>query len=330
MNLIFDGNSLVMNKQGNICAQAKYGDEQLFTITLNADLSFNTQPLPSKLSEETQVYQALVLATHDYVIKNGFKKVLIGLSGGIDSALTLAIAVDALGKKNVHALLLPSRFTSELSINLAHEQIALLDVSHDLLSIEPPYQSFLDNIQLNSLKNPTSITAQNIQARCRAVILMAYSNEYGQLLLNTGNKSEMAVGYCTLYGDMAGAYAVLKDVFKSRVFKLADYRNSISKVIPQEIIDRPPSAELAPEQKDEDTIPRYAILDPILERYVEKDEGVNEIMAAGFDEATIYRVIDLVFRNEYKRRQSPPGPRISPRAFGRERRFPITSGFFKR
>lgn len=329
-DLIFDGNSFVIDKQGKICAQAKFVTEELFAITLNTDLTFNTQPLPKKLSEEAQVYQALVLATHDYVIKNGFKKVLIGLSGGIDSALTLAIAVDALGKENVHALLLPSRYTSELSINLAKEQLALLDVSHSEISIEPPFQAFLNHLPLNSLKNTTSITAQNIQARCRAIILMAHSNDEGQLLLNTGNKSEMAVGYCTLYGDMAGAYAVLKDVFKTRVFKLANYRNTINTVIPQGVIDRPPSAELAPDQKDEDNIPPYAILDRILERYVEKDQSVNEIKTSGFDEATIYRVINLVFHNEYKRRQAPPGPRISPRAFGRERRFPITSGFLKK
>lgn len=329
-DLIFDGNSLVINQQGEVCAQANFAREELFPIQLNPDLTFAKQKLPEQLSEEAHVYNALVLATRDYVIKNGFKKIVIGFSGGIDSALTLAIAYDALGKENVHALLLPSRYTSELSMNLAHEQLALLDVAHTTVSIEPPFQAFLESLPINTTDNHTSITAQNIQARCRAIILMAMSNAQGQLLLNTGNKSEMAVGYCTLYGDMAGAYAVLKDVFKTRVFKLATYRNSISAVIPQGIIDRPPSAELAPGQKDEDNIPPYAILDPILERYVEKDQSVTEIMAAGFDEATIYRVIDLVSRNEYKRRQSPPGPRISPRAFGRERRFPITSGFFKR
>ncbi len=329
-DLIFDGNSLVMDQHGNICAQAKFAHEELLSVTLNSDLTFNKQKLPEQLSEDAQIYQALVLATHDYVIKNGFKKVLLGLSGGIDSALTLAIAIDALGKENVHTLLLPSRYTSQLSIDLAKEQVAILDVSHNMISIEAPFQTFLDTLKLNSLKHATSITAQNIQARCRAIILMAHSNEHGQLLLNTGNKSEMAVGYSTLYGDMAGAYAVLKDVFKTRVFKLAHYRNTINLVIPLGVIDRPPSAELAPDQKDEDNIPLYAILDPILERYIEKDQSIDEIKAAGFDEAVINRVINLVFRNEYKRRQAPPGPRISSRAFGRDRRFPITSGFFKK
>lgn len=328
-DLIFDGNSLVIDQSGNLCAQAKFAQEELLSITINPDVTINKNKLPDELSQDAQIYQALVLATYDYVHKNGFSKALVGFSGGIDSALTLAIAVDALGKENVHALLLPSRFTSDLSMNLANEQLKLLDISHQTFSIDPAFQTFLDTLKLDVTDQCTSITAQNIQARCRAILLMALSNSQGQLLLNTGNKSEMAVGYCTLYGDMAGAYAVLKDVFKTRVFQLAHYRNSKNQIIPQGIIDRPPSAELAPNQKDEDNIPPYAILDPILEKYVEKDLSVQEIMAAGFDEQTIYHIINLVFRNEYKRRQAAPGPRVSPRAFGRERRFPITSGFLK-
>jgi NAD+ synthase (glutamine-hydrolysing) len=329
-DLVFDGNSFVLNQHGEVCAQAAFAQEQLLSLVIQPDLSITKQSLPIELTREAQIYQAITLSVHDYVIKNGFKRVLLGLSGGVDSALTLAIAVDALGKDYVQAVLLPSRYTSTLSVELAQQQLAMLDVHHKNISIEPLFSATLKSLNIDPQHPPASLTTQNIQARCRAIILMSLSNEHHQLLLNTGNKSEMAVGYCTLYGDMAGAFAVLKDVFKTDVYRLAHYRNNIEQAIPLEIIERAPTAELAPNQRDEDNIPPYDNLDKILHRFVEADQSIEHIIAAGFDEQTVRRVVDLVYLNEYKRRQSPPGPKISPRAFGRERRFPITSGFKKR
>jgi NAD+ synthase (glutamine-hydrolysing) len=285
------------------------------------------QLVPPALSIEATAYRGLVLAVRDYIYKNGFKGALIGLSGGIDSALTLTIAIDAIGKENVHAVLMPSRYTSEISIQAAKEQVEKQGVISHYISIEPIFQAFLNSLSADFSGLPIDQTEENLQARCRGTLLMALSNKTGRLVLTTGNKSEMAVGYATLYGDMAGGFAVLKDVPKTLVYRLAHYRNQLSAVIPQIVIERPPTAELALQQKDEDSLPPYAILDPILEMYVEQDKSPAEIIAAGFTKETVYGVIAMVDRNEYKRRQAAPGPRITTRAFTRERRYPITSKY---
>jgi len=328
-DLVFDGGSLAMDAQQTICAHAGYYEEKFFTIDVatKPNLSIAKTPLPLPLSIEANVYQALVLSVRDYVEKNGFPGVLLGLSGGIDSALTLAIAVDALGKDRVHGVLLPSRYTSQLSIDLANIQANTLGIKTSNISIEPSFSAFLASLASEFSGLAPNQTEENIQARCRGVILMALSNKTGKMVLTTGNKSEMSVGYSTLYGDMAGGFDVLKDVFKTLVYRLATYRNSISPVIPHGIIDRPPSAELAPNQKDEDSLPPYSVLDQILALYVEQDLSAEEIIAMGFNKETVCRIITLIDRNEYKRRQAAIGPRISNRAFDRERRYPITSKY---
>ncbi|MDH5470408.1 MAG: NAD(+) synthase, partial [Gammaproteobacteria bacterium] len=277
--------------------------------------------------EAAAVYAALVLGVRDYINKNGFSGAVLGLSGGIDSALTLAIAVDAIGADRLSVVSMPSRYTADMSIEDARIEAELLGVEYHEISIEAPFGSFLDVLSDTFRGTRADTTEENIQARCRGIILMALSNKQGRILLTTGNKSEMSVGYATLYGDMAGGYAPIKDVPKLLVYRLANYRNSLGRVIPQRVIDRPPSAELAPGQVDADSLPPYEILDPILERYIERDQAVEEIIAAGFDAATVQRIAGLVDRNEYKRRQAPPGVRITRRAFGRDRRYPITSGY---
>ena len=273
------------------------------------------------------MYDALVLGVRDYVSKNGFRGAVLGLSGGIDSALTLAIAVDAIGADQVSVVMMPSRYTADMSLEDARAEAEMLGVDYHEITIEPPFSSFLEVLADTFRGTEPDTTEENIQARCRGIILMALSNKQGRILLTTGNKSEMAVGYATLYGDMAGGYAPIKDVPKLLVYRLAEYRNGLGQVIPQRVIDRPPSAELAPDQIDADSLPPYDILDPILERYIEQDQAVEDIVAAGFDAAMVQRVALLVDRNEYKRRQAPPGVRISQRAFGRDRRYPITSGY---
>ncbi|HEY9148895.1 MAG TPA: NAD+ synthase, partial [Gammaproteobacteria bacterium] len=293
------------------------------------------KPLPqpgecaAALSEEASVYNALVLGVRDYVQKNGFPGVVIGLSGGIDSALTLAVAVDAIGAERVEAVMMPSRYTADISLDGAREEAEALGVDYRVIPIEPAFNVFLDSLKEEFAGREPDTTEENIQARCRGIILMAISNKKGKMVLTTGNKSEMAVGYATLYGDMAGGFAALKDVPKTLVFRLSRYRNTLSPVIPEAVISRPPSAELAADQKDSDSLPDYPQLDAILQRYVEQDQCVVDIVAAGFDEATVRRVVRLVDLNEYKRRQAPPGVRITRRAFGRDRRYPITSGFGK-
>jgi NAD+ synthase (glutamine-hydrolysing) len=272
-------------------------------------------------------YRALVLGIQDYVKKNGFQGAVLGLSGGIDSALTLALAVDALGKDCVEAILMPSQFTQSMSNEDARLEAEALGVKYHTIAIEPAVKAFDFMLADIFAGSPKDTTEENIQARCRGVILMAISNKQGKLLLTTGNKSEMSVGYATLYGDMAGGFAPLKDVPKLLVYKLSEYRNTLGQVIPERVITRPPSAELAADQVDEDSLPAYSNLDPILERYVELDQSADEIIAAGFTREDVHRAITLVDRNEYKRRQSPPGIRITPRAFGRDRRYPITSGY---
>jgi NAD+ synthase (glutamine-hydrolysing) len=330
-DLVFDGGSLVMDRNGKICVHGGFYEEKLVIADIDVKagqpLQIISSPLPFPMSLEAKMYQALVLSVRDYIEKNGFPGALIGLSGGIDSALTLAIAVDAIGKDRVQAVILPSRYTSDLSMQLANEMVACLEIKSIQYSIESSFNAFLTTLAPEFEGLPADKTEENLQARCRGVIMMALSNKTGKLVLTTGNKSEMAVGYATLYGDMAGGFAVLKDVFKTWVYRLARYRNAISPVIPLGIIKRPPTAELAHDQKDEDTLPPYVELDQILKLYVEEDRSIAEIVAVGFSKDIVQRVINMVDKSEYKRRQSPIGPRITARTFGRERRYPITSKY---
>ena len=324
--LIFDGASFVANSQGEIVFRAEEFKEQISVIEFDGDnpLLNSCAPLYNKITSE---YKALVLGIKDYVRKNGFQGAILGLSGGIDSALVLALAVDALGHEKVEAVLMPSRFTQDMSNEDAIKQAEILKVKYHTIPITPAVNAFTDMLTEVFVGTTKDATEENIQARCRGVILMALSNKRGKLLLTTGNKSEMSVGYATLYGDMAGGFAPIKDVPKLLVYELARYRNSLYEVIPERVITRPPSAELAPDQIDTDSLPPYEILDPILERYVEMDQSAEEIIAAGFRYDDVVRAINLVDKNEYKRRQSPPGIRITSRAFGRDRRYPITSGY---
>jgi NAD+ synthase (glutamine-hydrolysing) len=320
--LVFDGQSFAIDSKGKLFARAPAFIETNHQITL--DKKPKICPL---LSEDEQIYQALVCGTKDYVNKNGFNGVLLGLSGGIDSALTLAIAVDALGEKAVTPVLMPSQYTQNMSIEDATEQARLLKVDSKLLEIKSIFEQFLSTLSDEFTGLPVDTTEENIQARIRGTLLMALSNKFRKLVLTTGNKSEMAVGYATLYGDMAGGFAVLKDIPKTKVYQLANYRNRLSHVIPQRVIKRAPSAELAPNQKDQDSLPSYDTLDKILYYYVEKDLSINQIITKGFEKKDVTKVVRLIDINEYKRRQAPPGVRISKRAFGRDWRYPITSGF---
>ena len=281
----------------------------------------------SLLPYTESIYRALVLGTRDYVVKNHFDGVILGLSGGVDSALTMCVAVDALGAEHVHAVRMPSRYTSAMSLEDAAEQAQRLGVRLDTLSIEPIFRATLGMLEDLFRGLDPDTTEENIQARCRGILLMAISNKLGKMLLTTGNKSEMAVGYATLYGDMAGGFAPLKDCSKTLVYELARYRNRLSPVIPARIITRAPSAELRPDQKDSDSLPPYEVLDPILEAFIEDDFSVDQIAGKGFDRETVGRILGMVKRNEYKRRQAPPGVRVSSRAFGRDWRYPITSGY---
>ena len=329
--LVFDGESFAVDADGEVVCRFPAYAEGLYTVDFTRrgeDLLPRAQDEPAEaLSTDASIYQALVTGVRDYVTKNGFEGVVIGLSGGIDSALTLAVAVDALGAEVVEAVMLPSRYTAAMSREDAATEAHLLGVEYHEISIDSVYQAFLDALADEFTGYGIDTTEENIQARCRGVILMAISNKKHKMVLTTGNKSEMAVGYATLYGDMAGGFCVLKDVSKTRVYRLVEYRNRIAPVIPQRVIERPPSAELAPDQKDSDSLPPYDILDPILRLYVEQDQGVEDIVAAGFDADTVRRVVRMVDRNEYKRRQAPPGVRITRRAFGRDRRYPITSAY---
>jgi len=328
--LVFDGESLVVDNGGKLVFRAPAFEEDLYNVTLEWDgqqVTVPQQECADLLDENESIYQALVTGVRDYVHKNGFKGAVIGVSGGIDSALTLAIAVDALGAEHVEAVSMPSRYTADMSIDDAKEECQNLGIGCEVISIEPTFNAFLDLLDPLFKDLPADTTEENIQARCRGILLMAISNKKRKMVLTTGNKSEMAVGYATLYGDMAGGFAVLKDVLKTSVYALSNWRNAQSKVIPQRVIDRPPSAELAPDQKDSDSLPGYDILDPILQRYIELDQGAAEMIAAGFDEQIVSRIMHMVDITEYKRRQAPPGVRITERAFGRDRRYPVTSGF---
>ena len=327
--LVFDGQSFVIDADGKLSHRFATFEEVLAVVEFDTKSLKPLSPsIAPALTEEASIYQALVTGVRDYVTKNGFLSgVVIGLSGGIDSALTLSIAVDALGADKVEAVMMPSCYTLDMSIEDAEAQAELLGVSFKVIPIEKPFNTFIELLADEFAGTEVDATEENIQARCRGLLLMAISNKKGKMVLTTGNKSEMAVGYATLYGDMAGGYDVLKDVKKTLVFRLAEYRNSISPNIPQRVIDRPPSAELAPDQKDTDSLPEYEILDDILENYVELDMGLEDIVAAGFERDTVRRVLRLVDINEYKRRQAAPGVRITKRAFGRDRRYPITSGY---
>lgn len=328
--LVFDGGSFVLDADGDIAFRAPAFDEGLHRVTLLADAAGVTPDgggIVATLPAEESVYKALVTGTRDYVGKHGFPGVLIGLSGGIDSALVLAIACDALGANRVRAVMMPFRFTSNMSQEDAAKQAATLGVRYDVITIAQMYDASV--AQLTSVFEgfEEDATEENIQARCRGLLLMAISNKTGCMLLTTGNKSEMAVGYATLYGDMAGGFAPIKDCTKSLVYRLARYRNSLGDCIPERVITREPTAELRANQKDSDSLPDYDVLDPILEAFIEEDLSVDEITALGFDRLTVIRILEMVKRNEYKRRQAPPGIRISGRAFGRDWRYPITSGY---
>ena len=328
--LVFDGGSFALDAQGRLTHQWPAFVEQVGLVEI-AD----GQPLPGERAAEpaaeAMVYAALKLGVRDYLGKNGFPGAIIGLSGGIDSALTLAIAVDALGADKVRAVMMPSPYTAQMSLDDSREMIRRLGVEYDEVPIGPAMTQFAallaPGFSRLGPKPDWDTTDENLQARIRGMILMALSNRTGRIVLTTGNKSEMAVGYATLYGDMAGGFAVIKDVFKTFVYRLADYRNTLSEVIPRNIIVRPPSAELKPGQTDQDSLPPYAVLDAIIEAYMERDLSPREIIAGGLPEADVRRVVNLLKKNEYKRRQAPPGVRVSKRAFGKDWRYPITSRY---
>jgi len=328
--LVFDGGTFAMDGDGTLRLRAAAFDEGLYTAVLTASSSgVETQSaeIAEHLSTEASVYKALLSGTRDYVDKHGFAGVVIGLSGGIDSALVLCIACDALGPERVHAVMMPYQYTSTMSQEDAARQASVLGASYDVIPIAPIYDATVRQLEPLFEGREEDVTEENIQARCRGLLLMAISNKTGHMLLTTGNKSEMAVGYATLYGDMAGGFAPIKDCSKSLVYRLARYRNSLGEAIPERVITREPSAELRAEQKDSDSLPAYDILDPILESFIEDDLSVDEIVARGYDRATVIGILEMVKRNEYKRRQAPPGIRISSRAFGRDWRYPITSGY---
>jgi len=328
--LVFDGGSFVMNADGEVTSRARSFEEGLYTILLEGNATGvipERGPIAQPEERIARVYQALVLGTRDYVMNHGFPGVVIGLSGGIDSALVLAIACDAIGADKVRTVQMPFRYTSTMSQEDSAAQADMLGVKYDVIPIEPMYEATIKQLHPVLGETEPDATEENIQARCRGLLLMAISNKTGRMLLTTGNKSEMAVGYATLYGDMAGGFAPIKDCSKTLVYALARFRNTLGDAIPERVITRPPSAELRPDQKDTDSLPDYDILDPILEAFIEDDLSVAEITALGFDRAVVIRVLEMVKRNEYKRRQAPPGVRISRRAFGRDWRYPITSGY---
>jgi len=328
--LVFDGGSSVFDADGTVTMRAPDFTEGLFIadfdVTANAvtPVAGEIAPLPG---DDASIYSALVMGVHDYVKKNGFPGIVLGLSGGIDSALTLAIAADALGADAVQAVMMPYRYTADISIADAGEQARRLGVDYQVLPIEPMVSVSNETLAELFAGLPEDTTEENIQSRCRGLLLMAISNKTGRMVLATGNKSEMAVGYATLYGDMNGGFAPINDCTKTLVYRLARYRNSLGSVIPERVISREPSAELAPDQRDSDSLPPYEVLDPILDALMLENCSSDDMVARGFDRAVVERIVTIVRRNEYKRRQAAPGVRISARAFGRDWRYPITSGF---
>jgi len=365
--LVFDGYSVIFNQEGELLARGKGFEEELVVADLVLEDVFRTRlhdprlrkerflamargdsPSVIVVSEEAapprpflsptftepmplleEIYSALVLGTRDYVRKNGFQKVVIGLSGGIDSSLVATVAVDAIGRENVIGVFMPSRYSSEGSRTDAEKLAKNLGIELTIIPIEPAFKAYLEMLEPHFRGTEPGVAEENIQARIRGNILMALSNKFGWLVLTTGNKSELACGYATLYGDMAGGFAVIKDVPKTLVYELARWRNSRAgyDLIPESVLQKPPSAELRPDQKDTDTLPPYEVLDPILEKYVEEDVSLEGILSLGFDEGLVRRVISMVDRNEYKRRQAPPGVKITHRAFGEDRRLPITNRY---
>jgi NAD+ synthase (glutamine-hydrolysing) len=325
--LVFDGGSFAVNADGELAVVAPDFEEGVYDLAVERTVrgvQIARGVTATALSDVAAVWQALVLGVRDYVQKNGFPGVVLGLSGGIDSAVTLAVAVDALGADRVQAVMMPFKYTADMSIEDAGEQANIMGVEYDVISIEPIYEAFMAGLKDQFTGLSVDTTEENLQARCRGVLLMSISNKKHRLVLTTGNKSELAVGYSTLYGDMAGGFDALKDCPKLLVYALARYRNTLGYCIPQRVIDRPPSAELAPDQTDQDNLPPYEELDDIIERYVEDDQSPDDIMAAGFAESDVKRVVRLIDLNEYKRRQAPVGVRITTRGFGRDRRYPIS------
>jgi NAD+ synthetase len=324
--LVFDGQSFVMNAQGVVTQQLRAFEEELAVVEFHG-AEPAPGPIAAELAEEAAVYKALTLGVRDYLRKNGFPGALIGLSGGIDSALTVAIAADALGAGRVHAVMMPSQFTADISVDDSRTIVNALGVRYSEIAIRPVFDAFLAALAPQFEGRPFDTAEENLQSRIRGTLLMALSNKFGSIVLTTGNKSEMSTGYATLYGDMAGGFAVLKDITKKMVYRLARYRNSISPVIPERVLARPPSAELRPGQTDQDSLPPYDILDAIVERYVEQDRSVEDIVRDGFTRPDIERVVKLIHANEYKRRQAPIGIRITPRGFGKDWRYPVTNRF---
>jgi NAD+ synthase (glutamine-hydrolysing) len=325
--LVFDGGSFALNSHGEVVMSLPQFETALGVVSVNASGELEKGSISSPQSVEAQAYQALVLGVRDYVNKNRFPGVIIGLSGGVDSALVLAIAVDALGADKVRAVMMASRYTADISWLDAREMARNLGVQYDEIPISGPVDALEQSLAEQFKGMKVDATEENIQARVRGTMLMALSNKTGRLVLTTGNKSEMAVGYCTLYGDMAGGFAVIKDIAKTLVYRLCAYRNSVAPVIPERILTRAPSAELRPDQTDQDSLPSYEVLDGIVERYMEQNQSIEQIIAAGFDAESVEKVTRLIKLNEYKRRQAPPGVRVTTRAFGRDWRYPITSQF---
>jgi len=323
-DVVFDGDSMVIRADGSLALEAPLFEEGVYLATLDSG-RFTEAPRRPDLPLEQVVYQGLVQSVRDYVNRNGFPGALVGLSGGIDSALVAAIAADALGRERVWGVSMPSRYTLDMSNDDARIEAEALGIRYSVLTIEPAFKAFTETLAESFAGRAPDLTEENLQSRSRGILLMALSNKFGNVVLTTGNKSEMAVGYATLYGDMCGGFAPIKDVYKTLVFRLARWRNTVSPVIPERVITRPPTAELRPDQKDSDSLPPYEVLDPILEAYVEQQLSIPEIVARGFDEATVKRVAALVRRSEYKRRQAPPGPKVTRCAFGRERRYPLTA-----
>lgn len=329
-DLVFDGESFALDADGReVCTLPPF-EEAVASVDLSVGGGLAVSQrvaVAEPLAEAPSIYAAVELAIRDYVGSNGFDGVIVGLSGGIDSALTVALAADALGPDRVTAVMMPSRYTAQMSLDDAAAQAELLGVRYHVLSIEAAYEALVETLAPVFQGYPRDVTEENLQARCRGVLLMALSNKFHRLVLATGNKSEMAVGYATLYGDMSGGFAPLKDVSKTRVYALARWRNACGRVIPERVIEREPSAELAEDQLDTDRLPPYAELDPILEALVERDDAIEEIVARGFDEEIVRRVARMLVGAEYKRRQAAPGPKVTPRAFGRERRYPVTARY---